>query len=101
MPSRQLSQTEVSTQYSVGYAGMTPDGGWDWSCEGYYKTMDGVYDYKDGVTMFSRINLESLILCGKGRSYGMELMLRKNIGIFTGWIAYTLSKTDTRIPGIK
>lgn len=95
-----FTKLEVTTQYSVGYAGMTPDGGWDWSCEGYYKTMDGVYDYKDGVTMFSRINLESLILCGKGRSYGMELMLRKNIGIFTGWIAYTLSKTDTRIPGI-
>ena len=50
--------------------------------------------------MLSRIKLESLSLCSKGRSNGMELMLRKNIGIFTGWIAYTLSKTDTRIPGI-
>lgn len=95
-----FTKPEVTTQYSVGYAGMTTDGGWDWSCEGYYKTMDGVYDYKDGVTMFSRINLESLILSGKGRSYGMEIMLRKNIGKLTGWVSYTLSKTDTKIPGI-
>ena len=95
-----FTKPEVTTQYSVGYAGMTTDGGWDWNCEGYYKTMDGVYDYKDGVTMFSRINLESLILSGKGRSYGMEIMLRKNIGKLTGWVSYTLSKTDTKIPGI-
>ena len=91
---------EVATQYSAGYAGMTPSGSWDWGVEVYYKTMRNVYDYKDGVSMFSRINLESLILQGKGRSYGLEVMLRKNFGKFTGWISYTLSKTETKIPGI-
>ena len=91
---------EVATQYSVGYAGMTAAGSWDWSAEVYYKSMENVYDYKDGVTMFSRINLESLILPGKGRSYGLELMLRKNFGKLTGWVSYTLSKTETKIPGI-
>ncbi|MDE6338203.1 MAG: TonB-dependent receptor plug domain-containing protein, partial [Muribaculaceae bacterium] len=91
---------ERATQYSLGYAGMVADGSWDWSTEGYYKSMRNVYDYKDGVTMFSRINLESLMLCGKGRSYGLELMLRKNSGKLNGWISYTLSKTETKIPGI-
>lgn len=91
---------EVASQYSIGYAGMTTNGGWDWSLELYYKNMQNVYDYKDGVTMFSRINLESLILQGKGRSYGLEIMLRKNFGKLTGWVSYTLSKTETRIPGI-
>lgn len=91
---------EVTTQYSIGYAGMTNSGSWDWSAEVYYKTMLNVYDYKDGVSMFSRINLESLILPGKGRSYGLELMLRKNFGKLTGWVSYTLSKTETKIPGI-
>lgn len=86
--------------YSVGYSGMSSDGMWDWSVEGYYKNIKNVYDYKDGVTMFSRINLESLLLCGKGRSYGLELMLRKNIGKFTGWLSYTLSRTQTKMPGI-
>lgn len=91
---------EVATQYSIGYAGMTPTGSWDWSGEIYYKTMRNVYDYKDGVTMFSRINLESLILQGQGRSYGLELMIRKNFGRFTGWVSYTLAKTETQVPGI-
>ena len=91
---------EITRQYTLGYSGMTETGSWDWSMDAYYKTMDNVYDYKDGVGMFSRISLESLILGGKGRSYGLELMLRKNIGKLSGWIAYTLSKTETKIPGI-
>lgn len=91
---------ESTTQYSVGYSGMTTSGTWDWSADGYYKSMNNVYDYLDGVTMFSRINLESLILCGKGRSYGLEFMVRKNVGRLNGWVSYTLSKTETRIPGI-
>ena len=91
---------EISRQYTLGYAGMTDQGSWDWSAEIYYKSLENVYDYKDGVGMFSRINLESLILGGKGRSYGLELMLRKNLGKFTGWVSYTLSKTETKIPGI-
>ncbi|MCH5230003.1 MAG: TonB-dependent receptor plug domain-containing protein [Muribaculaceae bacterium] len=91
---------ESTTQYSLGYAGMSTSGGWDWSVETYWKDMKNVYDYKDGVTMFSRISLESLILSGVGRSYGLELMLRKNLGKLTGWVSYTLSKTETKIPGI-
>lgn len=91
---------EIARQFTIGYAGMTEQGSWDWSVEAYYKSMDNVYDYKDGVGMFSRISLESLILGGKGRSYGLEIMLRKNFGKLTGWIAYTLSKTETKISGI-
>lgn len=91
---------ERTTQYSVGYAGMTSNSGWDWSAEGYYKSMRNVYDFRDGMTMFSRVSLESIIMGGEGRSYGLELMLRKNTGKLNGWISYTLSKTETRIDGI-
>lgn len=91
---------EEALLYSFGYSGMSQNAAWDWSAEGYCKRMNNVYDYRDGVSMFSRINLESLLLSGKGRSCGLELMLRKNTGKLTGWISYTLSKTDTKIPGI-
>lgn len=91
---------ELVAQYSFGYSGMTANGVWDWSVDGYYKSMKNVYDYRDGVTMYSRISLESLILSGKGRSFGLEFMVRKNIGKLNGWVSYTLSKTETRIPGI-
>lgn len=91
---------ERSAQAGIGYAGMTADAAFDWSAELYYKHSDNVYDYADGQTMYSRINLESIILRGRGRGYGLELMARKNSGALTGWIAYTLSRTETRIPGI-
>lgn len=91
---------ERTTQYSAGYAGMTQGGEWDWSTEAYYKSMDNVYDYKDGMSMFSRVNLEDIILGGRGRSCGIELMARKNSGRLKGWVSYTLSKTQTKIDGI-
>lgn len=91
---------EKAWQYSLGYTGTTPDGMWEWSAEGYCKAIRNVYDYRSGVTMFSDINLENLVLGGKGRSYGMELMVRKNSGKLTGWVSYSLSKTQTKIDGI-
>lgn len=91
---------ERAAQAAMGYSGMTSDGMFDWSAELYYKDLRNVYDYADGRTMFSRVNLESIILRGRGRSYGAELMFRKNSGPLTGWVAYTLSRTETRIPGI-
>ncbi len=87
-------------QYGLAYMGMSEDAMMDWSAEVYYKDLDHVYDYMDGCTMFSKLNLESIILGGEGRSYGLELMFRKNAGRLTGWIAYTLSRSLTRIAGI-
>ena len=91
---------ERATQYGLGYTGMTASGDFDWSAESYYRHISDVYDYRDGRGAFSHIALESIILGGRGRSYGLELMLRKNAGRLTGWVAYTLSRTETKIPGI-
>lgn len=91
---------ERSRQYGIGYSGMTMDGAFDWSAEGYYRSISNVYDFKDGSSAFSDIALESIILGGRGRSYGAEFMLRKNTGRLTGWVVYTLSRTQTRISGI-
>ncbi|MBD5283619.1 MAG: TonB-dependent receptor plug domain-containing protein [Bacteroides sp.] len=91
---------ERAVQYGIGYTGMTSDGSFDWSAEGYFKTLSNVYDYRDGASSFSSIALEDLILGGRGRSYGAEFMIRKNSGDLTGWISYTISRTQTRIDGI-
>ena len=95
-----MIKPERCWQYVAGYAGMTHSGNFDWSAEAYYKDMRNVYDYMDGRSMLSKINLESIILGGQGRSYGLEMMFRKNNGPLTGWISYTLSRTRTRIDGI-
>lgn len=91
---------ERSMQYGIGYSGMIESGAFDWSAEGYYRHISNVYDFMDGRGPFSDIVLENIIAGGKGRCYGAEFMLRKNTGRLTGWIAYTISHTQTRIPGI-
>lgn len=57
-----LIKPERCSQWGIGYVGMTPAGSFDWSVEGYWKSMTGVYDYADGMTIFSQVNMESLIL---------------------------------------
>lgn len=91
---------ERALQYAVGYNGMTESGSLDWSAELYYRDIENVYDFRDGRSMFSDIVLDNIILGGKGRSYGAEFMVRKNTGRLTGWISYTISRTETKIPGI-
>ena len=91
---------ERAIQYGIGYNGMTETGTFDWSAEAYYRDIKNVYDFKDGRTSFSDIALENLILGGRGKSYGAEFMFRKNTGRLTGWVSYTLSRTETKIPGI-
>ncbi len=63
--------------------------------ETYYKFMNHIYAYKDGVDYLSSNNIwEKNITMGKGLSYGLEFMLRKKTGNLKGWIAYTYSKTE-------
>ncbi|MGL4292824.1 MAG: TonB-dependent receptor plug domain-containing protein, partial [Bacteroidales bacterium] len=71
--------------------------GWDVSAEGYYKTLDNVTDYKDGVIKRTALWKEGLTQ-GKGNAYGMELMLRKNAGKTQGWIGYTLGWSNRWFP---
>ena len=91
---------EKADQVSIGYFGMTKDETYDFSIEGYYKWVRGIYDFKDGKIYSSDIEIENLILGGKGRAYGMEFCAHKNNGILTGWLSYTLSWSENKIDGI-
>jgi hypothetical protein len=98
--SSNLFKPEVADQVSAGVFVMTPNQDYDFSLEGYYRKIDNVLDYRDGKSFSSEIELERLILAGEGKSYGMEFCARKNLGRLTGWIAYTLAWSKTRIDGI-
>lgn len=83
-----------SHQVAVGTSIKLPKG-FDLTIEGFYKTMSNLIEYKEGAS-FSGISSgwESKIEMGKGRAYGAELLLEKNIGKTTGWLGYTLSWAD-------
>jgi hypothetical protein len=66
----------------------------EFTTEVYYKHLADVLDYKNNADLFLNPKLETELVQGKGRSYGLELMMRKKKGKFTGWLSYTLSKTE-------
>ncbi len=70
------------------------------SIETYYKTLKNIIDYKDNADLFINKHIETQLLSGKGYSYGIEGMLEKKTGKLTGWISYTLAKTQYQIKGI-
>lgn len=98
--SSNLIRPQVADQVAVGWMGITDHGHYDFSAEAYYKAISHVSDYRDGKTFNSEIEMERLLLEGKGRAYGLELCARKNTGRLTGWVAYTLSWSENKIPGI-
>ena len=67
--------------------------------EVFYKEVDNRIDYIDGANLIANKAIERVILNGEARAYGWELLLRKNSGSLTGWIAYTLSRSEQRTPG--
>jgi hypothetical protein len=85
---------------SVGYFRNFDDNKYEFSAETYYKTMQNQLDYKNGADINTAIDVESELLYGKGRAYGLELYVKKKTGRLTGWVSYTLSKTERQIEGI-
>jgi hypothetical protein len=95
-----IVQPEEADQVAMGWMGMTPGGEYDCTVEGYYKDIRNVYDYRDGKSFHSEIEIERLLLGGKGRAYGLEACIRKNKGRLTGWVSYTLSWSGNKVEGI-
>jgi hypothetical protein len=70
------------------------------SVEGYYKKMTNVLDYKGGANLVMNEHLETDILNGDGKAYGVEVMLKKQYGMLSGWISYTYSRVFYRVNGL-
>ena len=61
--------------------------------------MRDVLDYKDGADLIFKENIETELIAGQGRAYGLEVLFRKNSGRLTGWIGYTWSRTERLVDG--
>ncbi|AEI52205.1 TonB-dependent receptor [Runella slithyformis] len=90
----------ISDQVSLGYFRNFAENKYEFSAETYYKSLQNQIDYKNGADIQTAPDVESELLYGKGRAYGLELLLKKKSGKFTGWVSYTLSKTERQIDGI-
>jgi len=92
---------QIADQIAMGYFRNFRKNMYEGSVEVYYKWMKNQVDYKNGAQIFffsDELNrIETQLLQGPGRAYGAEFMLRKKQGRLTGWISYTLSKTERQI----
>ncbi len=91
---------EISDQVALGWFKNFFDNKLELSTELYYKWLQNQLDYKNGANEQANERLEGELLSGIGRAYGLEIMLKKKSGKFTGWIGYTLSRTERKIEGI-
>lgn len=98
--SSEIIKPELSDQISLGYFRSPKGGVYELSVEGYYKWMQHQIDYKDGADPAGTEIVETELLFGKGRAYGVEFFLKKTSGRLNGWIGYTLSRTEIKIDGI-
>jgi hypothetical protein len=80
-------------QASLGIYKNFKENEYELSLEGYYKKMDNVLDFKTGANLFLNENVETEVLQGDGKAYGVELLLKKNKGDFNGWLSYTYSRS--------
>ena len=69
------------------------------SLETYYKRLSNIIDYKGGATLLMNEHLETDIINGTGKAYGIELMVKKESGMLTGWISYTYSRAFMKADG--
>jgi hypothetical protein len=98
-PSGNYIKPQLVDQYALGYFRNLKEGDYSIETETFYKTGKNRIDYIDGANLIANRAIEQVVLNGETRSYGLELLLRKNEGKLQGWISYTLSRADQRTPG--
>lgn len=98
-PSDNFIKPQIADQVALGYFKNFNNETYSLEVETFYKKIQNRIDYIDGADLIANRAIEQIILNGHMRSYGLELMLRKNEGKLTGWISYTLSKSEQQTPG--
>jgi len=99
-PSTNNIQPQVADQYTVGYVYDAPSNVYEISAEVFYKKMEHQLDYIDNASLQLNQLIEADLLPSHSRSYGLEVMAKKEIGATSGWISYTLSRTERQTNGI-
>lgn len=99
MPSDQYIKPQLADQVALGYFRNIYSSDYSLEVETYYKEIQNRLDYIDGADLIANNAIEQVILNGQMRSYGLEIMVKKNKGKFNGWIAYTISKSEQQTPG--
>lgn len=100
IPSSINTKPEICDQLAVGWFKNFKENTFEMSIETYYKAFQNQIDYRNGANLQANELIEGELLYGIGKAYGLECVLKKKTGRLTGWIGYTLSRTERKIAGI-
>jgi len=92
LPSGPNVPPQLAHQVTLGYTHRFGHQGLSFEIEGYYKLMKNMIDYRDHAKMLMNPLVEYQLLFGKGKAYGLEMILNKEAGRLSGWLSYTLSR---------
>ena len=98
-PSGKYIKPQLLDQFAVGYFKSIKNGRYSLETELFYKDIQNRIDYINGANLVANNEIETVILNGQARAYGLEVLLKKNEGNFTGWLAYTLSRSEQQTLG--
>ena len=98
-PSGKYIDPQLLDQVAVGYFKIFDNNRYNLEVEAFYKTIQNRLDYIDGAELIANDAIEQILLMGQARAGGLEVLFRKNEGKLTGWIAYTLSRSEQQTPG--
>ena len=98
-PSGKYIKPQLLDQYAVGYFKSLKDGDYSLETEVFYKDIQNRIDYINGANLVANNEIETVILNGQARAYGLEILLKKNEGNLKGWLAYTLSRSEQQTLG--
>lgn len=87
----------ISRHYSTGLFFNFKNNNYEAFIDAYYKTLDNLVQYKNGADLLFNNNPETELISGFGRNYGVEFFLKKNQGKLTGWLSYTLSRSEIKV----
>ncbi|WP_025743482.1 TonB-dependent receptor [Aquimarina pacifica] len=99
-PSGPYLKPQYADQVALGYFKSLKDNTYDFNAEVYYKSMNDVTDFVDGADLLFTESIETEVAQGEGRAYGLELQINKNKGKLTGWLSYTLARSERKVLGI-
>ncbi len=100
LPTTNNIEPQIADQIAFGYFRNFKKNTYEASAEVFAKDFQNQIDYIDNADIFFNEELEGDLLSGDGRAYGLELYVKRNSGRLTGWVSYTISRSERKVDGI-
>lgn len=93
VPTSKLVKPQKGVQYALGYSRLIKDNAFLFETETWYKTLENQVEFQQNYVPAFGAEPEYDFVFGNGYSYGIEFLIKKNLGKLQGWIGYTLGYT--------